>query len=124
MLKTTAENCSQKERDNFFNESRLLFAFDSSFHIVNVENIFYFHERYFTVMEHMDGGGMDKIVIDGQQYLSEKFIKRTIWYAAMELKALHDWKIIHRDLKSDNFLCNSRGEVKLADLGTSALLTD
>ena len=75
-------------------------------------------------MEHMDGGGMDKIVIDGQQYLSEKFIKRTIWYAAMELKALHDWKIIHRDLKSDNFLCNSRGEVKLADLGTSALLTD
>ena len=75
-------------------------------------------------MEHMDGGGMNKIVVEGQQYLTEKFIKRTIWCAAMELKALHDKNTIHRDLKSDNYLCNSRGEVKLADLGTSAFLTD
>ena len=124
MLKTTTKSCSQKERDDFYNESRLLYAFNSSPHIVNIEDIFFFNDKFYTFMEHMDGGGMNSIVSKGQEFLSETFIKRTIYYAAMELKALHKKSTIHRDLKSDNFLCNSRGEIKLADLGTSAFLTD
>ena len=106
MLKTSTENCSQKERDDFLNESLLLYAFNSSPHIVNIEEIFFYNNKYFTFMEHMDGGGMNTIVKKGQEYISEKFIKRTIWCAAMELKALHERGIIHSDLKSDNFLCN------------------
>lgn len=49
-------------------------AFNSSPHIVNVEKIFLFKNQYYTFMEHMDGGGMNKIVINGQEFLSEKFI--------------------------------------------------
>lgn len=42
---------------------------------------------------------------------------------AMGIKALHDKNVLHRDIKSDNVLCNSQGDIKLSDLGSSAMLT-
>ena len=41
----------------------------------------------------------------------------------MGLAAMHDLKIIHRDIKSDNICCKSNGEIKLVDLGISVCLT-
>ena len=36
---------------------------------------------------------------------------------------MHKLKIIHRDIKSDNIVCNSDGQIKIADLGLSVQLT-
>ena len=41
----------------------------------------------------------------------------------MGLAAMHDLKIIHRDIKSDNICCKSNGDIKIADLGLSVCLT-
>ena len=35
------------------------------------------------------------------------------------LKALHDFKICHRDIKSANIFLNSKNEVKLGDFNVS-----
>lgn len=35
------------------------------------------------------------------------------------MKYIHDKKIIHRDLKSENILYNNQGEIKIADFGLS-----
>lgn len=35
------------------------------------------------------------------------------------LKALHDMKICHRDIKSANIFINSKGEIKLGDFNVS-----
>ena len=36
---------------------------------------------------------------------------------------MHLRNVLHRDLKSDNILCNKNGDVKVGDLGLSIFLT-
>lgn len=54
---------------------------------------------------------------------TEKLIAYVIKKIAESLVCLHSKYIIHRDLKSDNILISTTGEVKLGDLGASAFLT-
>ena len=42
---------------------------------------------------------------------------------ALGLNKLHQNQVLHRDIKSDNILSDSLGNVKIADAGLSALLT-
>jgi serine/threonine protein kinase len=38
------------------------------------------------------------------------------------LRAVHEKRIIHRDIKSDNILISKNGDIKLCDFGLSAQL--
>jgi NIMA (never in mitosis gene a)-related kinase 1/4/5 len=38
------------------------------------------------------------------------------------LKALHDLKVMHRDIKSANILVNRKGQLKLADFNVSKVI--
>ena len=53
---------------------------------------------------------------------SEDVVKNILNQAINGLEYLHRHNIIHRDLKSDNILYNSKGEIKIADFGTAAAL--
>ena len=44
--------------------------------------------------------------------------------AAKGLAEMHKQGILHRDIKSDNILCNRSGDIKLADLDISVFLTE
>ena len=44
--------------------------------------------------------------------------------AARGLADMHAESILHRDIKSDNILCSSNGDIKIADLGLSAFLSE
>lgn len=75
-------------------------------------------------MDYMSGGSLDDIIENCYQLFTDEFIKYTIWCVAKGIQALHDKNILHRDIKSDNVLCNSQGDIKIADLGTSKFLDD
>lgn len=70
------------------------------------------------VTEYMDGGALTDVV--EKTILSEPQIAAISFEVLKGLDFLHDQNIIHRDIKSDNILLDTRGAVKIADLGYCA----
>ena len=64
-----------------------------------------------------------KIVTEKNGDLSVAFVKYSLYQAALGIQSMHTRNILHRDIKSDNILCNRNGEIKLCDLGFGAMLS-
>eukprot|EP01116_Phalansterium_solitarium_P022025 TRINITY_DN711_c0_g1_i1.p1 TRINITY_DN711_c0_g1~~TRINITY_DN711_c0_g1_i1.p1 ORF type:complete len:1438 (-),score=527.60 TRINITY_DN711_c0_g1_i1:225-4538(-) len=81
----------------------------------------------FIAMELCEGGSLLTIYEDFPKHVQPcteaqiAFIVREMFKA---LAYLHSLNVIHRDLKMGNLLVTSRGQVKLADFGVSAQLTN
>jgi serine/threonine protein kinase len=80
--------------------------------------------QLWVVMEYMDGGCLTDLL---EEYPAVKLNELHIAYICKQtlsaLQYLHTMNRIHRDIKSDNMLLNLKGEVKLADFGYAAQVT-
>lgn len=75
-------------------------------------------------MELMDAGCLTDILDEFQDVqMTEPEIARVAHDVLEGLAHMHSMHFVHRDIKSDNVLLNSKGEIKLADFGFSAELT-
>ena len=103
------------------------------------ENIVNFLEAYiiddeelWVIMEYMEGGCLTDILdataevnaSNNSSPLNENQMAYIVKETCQGLKFLHDNKIIHRDIKSDNILLNSQGLVKITDFGFCVELTE
>jgi len=94
-------------------------------------NIVRFREVYKTkkgnlciVMDYADGGDLlQKIKNTHGKYLPEKMILDWFTQIALAIKHIHDRKIIHRDLKSQNIFLTSKNFVQLGDFGIAKVLS-
>nr|AAV28796.1 STE20p [Cryptococcus gattii] len=75
-----------------------------------------------VVMEYMEGGALTDVIENNK--LEENQIAAICLETCRGLQHLHSRSIIHRDIKSDNLLMNTQGEVKITDFGFCAKLTD
>nr|WRH23625.1 Serine/threonine-protein kinase [Naematelia aurantialba] len=75
-----------------------------------------------VVMEYMEGGALTDVIENNK--LEEDQIAAICLETCRGLQHLHSRAIIHRDIKSDNLLMNTQGEVKITDFGFCAKLTD
>lgn len=66
-----------------------------------------------VIMEYMEGGALTDI-IDNNNSLEEDQIAAICFETCKGLEHLHAQSIIHRDIKSDNVLLNSSGQVKIS----------
>ncbi|KAH3688946.1 hypothetical protein WICPIJ_000074 [Wickerhamomyces pijperi] len=76
-----------------------------------------------VVMEYMEGGSLTDVIENNENLIEEDQISLICKEVTKGLKFLHNKKIIHRDIKSDNILLDLRGNVKITDFGFCAKLT-
>jgi len=87
---------------------------------------FMFERCLWVVMEFMDSGSLTNLLQVYQQKrqeLTEGEIARLLRGSLDAVNFLHSLGRIHRDIKSDNVLLNSQGQVKMADFGFCVQLT-
>jgi serine/threonine kinase 38 len=72
-------------------------------------------KEIWIAMEFMNGGKLSNII--EQTSFTEPQIGCVVWHLLQALSFIHKNGRIHRDMKSDNVLVNTKGEIKLSDFG-------
>ena len=123
MKKVKMLQLKEKERENALNEVRILAS-------ISHPNVIAYKEAFIDsasnslciIMEYADGGDLLS-KINTYKKRGTAFTETEIWTAFMQilkgLKALHDAKILHRDLKGANVFLRRNGEIVIGDLNVA-----
>lgn len=117
---------SQTEREALEMEIRMMCCTRHP-NLIKCHETYHFGGFMWISMEFMNGGCLTD-VLEKYQTLKERMTEAEIAYVLREvlkgLKFMHGMKRLHRDIKSDNILMTKDGQVKLADFGFCAELTE
>eukprot|EP00768_Dysnectes_brevis_P002146 gnl/Dysnectes_brevis/1679_a1909_1878.p1 GENE.gnl/Dysnectes_brevis/1679_a1909_1878~~gnl/Dysnectes_brevis/1679_a1909_1878.p1 ORF type:complete len:436 (+),score=131.65 gnl/Dysnectes_brevis/1679_a1909_1878:132-1439(+) len=80
-------------------------------------------EELWIVMELCEEGAISDLMYSRGRCLNDKETAFLMRESLVGLQYLHKSRMIHRDIKANNILVTSQGEIKLADFGVSAQLT-
>ena len=123
LKKVRLQNLSDKEKENSLNEVRILASVRSTFVIAYKEAFIDENDQSLCIiMEYADKGDLYQKIVQFRKlkYLIEEVdVWRIFIQMTKGLKALHDLKILHRDLKSANIFLFSDGSAKIGDLNVS-----
>ena len=123
------EKLSEKQQESSLNEVRILAS-------INHPNVIGYKEAFWDektnslniVMEYADDGDL-QTKINKMKNENGFFNESLIWHYSIQmiqgLKALHDKKIMHRDLKSANiFLIKDKHQCKIGDMNVSKVIKE
>ena len=100
---------------------------------INSDNVIKYYESeiegdYLNILMEYGGNSDLKKFIgkykDREIYIEDKIIKDIIIQICHGLKAIHNAKIIHRDLSPDNIFINENNKIKIGDFGVAAIIND
>eukprot|EP01118_Nematostelium_gracile_P009644 TRINITY_DN3259_c0_g1_i3.p1 TRINITY_DN3259_c0_g1~~TRINITY_DN3259_c0_g1_i3.p1 ORF type:complete len:806 (-),score=206.07 TRINITY_DN3259_c0_g1_i3:15-2150(-) len=102
---------------NLLNEITILRSINSPY-ICEYYGSYIKGQNLWITMELFEVGSIHKL-IKQLGSLKEEHISCIISQVLKAVDALHNAKIVHRDIKADNILMNKKGEAKLGDFGVS-----
>lgn len=106
------------ERARFLQEARAASALNHA-HVCVVHDLQEHDGRPFIVMEWVDGANLRHKLAEGTIPL-ESILDWTVQMAEA-LQEAHAHGIVHRDIKAENVMVNTRGQVKVMDFGLAKL---
>ena len=122
-LKTLARQLSQDTDyvQRFLKEARAAARLNHP-NIVQIYDFGCVDSIYYLAMEFVDGHSLGTYLKRG--HFSEPESVQIIRHACRALSVAHADGIVHRDIKPDNLMLTSRGDVKLVDLGIAKRLDE
>ncbi len=105
--------------ERFSREARALAKLNHQ-NIVAVYDFGRANDLYYFIMEYVDGATLRQLVDTGELQPTEAL--SILPQICDALQFAHDEGIVHRDIKPDNILLDSKGRVKVADFGLAKLL--
>lgn len=108
--------------DEIQKEIRAMWDLQNSPHVTKVFGSFVVDDNLWIVMEFLGGGCIQDL--RNRKELPEEAIAIILKETLLGLEYLHSQNKIHRDIKAANILLTSDAQVKLADFGVSAQLSD
>jgi len=117
----------RKQKEEALNEVTFLKAMRHPY-IITYRESFMDKNRYLCiVMDYAEGGDMYS-KINKQKKIGKGFPENQIldWFVqiCLALKYVHDRKILHRDLKTQNIFLTAKGDIKIGDFGIARVLQD
>ncbi|OHT14852.1 Serine/threonine-protein kinase pakC [Tritrichomonas foetus] len=121
LVAVKAIDMEQNERDIIQNEIAVQRQLNHK-NIVQIIKVCENKGWLYIIMEYVNGGTLTDILTTC--CMTELHIAFFVKNILLALQQIHQNNLIHRDIKSDNILVSKNGEVKIADFGYTARLTD
>eukprot|EP00112_Aurelia_sp_Birch-Aquarium-sp1_P000955 Seg1093.1 transcript_id=Seg1093.1/GoldUCD/mRNA.D3Y31 product="Serine/threonine-protein kinase Nek1" protein_id=Seg1093.1/GoldUCD/D3Y31 len=123
VVKEMSERCKDgKEKELAINEANILAKLKHK-NIIRYKDAYFDDDRLCIVMEYADDGDLFTKIRkqDGKKFPTEQILD---WFVQLTIavKYMHDEKILHRDLKSQNIFLTTTGILKVGDFGISRIL--
>ena len=126
LKKVNLQKLKDKEKQNALNEVRILASVKSPFVISYKEAFIEESDKSLCIiMEYADRGDLYQKIVQFKKsgcLIEETDVWRIFIQMVRGLKALHDLKILHRDLKSANIFLFSDGSAKIGDCNVSKVV--
>jgi NIMA (never in mitosis gene a)-related kinase len=122
--KINLSRMTEKEKYEAMREVEVLAKMQHPY-IVAYKESFEYDKNLYIVMDYCEGGDLyTKIREHAQngQYFSEDIILNWFVQICLALKHVHDHKILHRDIKSQNIFLTKGNNIKLGDFGIAKIL--
>ena len=91
--------------------------------IVRTVDIMEDEQNIYIVHELLCGGELFDHIVDSDT-ISERDASHIIQQLLSALAYLHEKDIVHRDIKPENIMVDTKGYIKLIDMGTATFLKD
>ncbi|MEW2216115.1 serine/threonine-protein kinase [Streptomyces globisporus] len=92
-------------------------------HLVGVFDFGAWEDRFFLVMELVEGQSLGDLLA-AQERVHPELVARIAGQAAAGLAAAHRQGIVHRDIKPGNLMLDADGSVKIGDFGIAQFVDD
>lgn len=117
------KHMDQLEKEETMKEASILRHLDHPY-IVRLQELYISKKgKLCIVMDYADGGDLNALIKarEGQKFTENQILT---WFVqiSLALKHVHDRKILHRDLKSQNIFLMKDGTIKLGDFGIAKVL--